>query len=443
MRRGERIPLHDHSDFNSGGLIDTSITILTGNDEGGGSGGEVIYGLPVAIGTALAAGATGAYALASHVHTNAYLGTLLVYGTAGSAQVLTAQGPGSATWADASAGTGGASALVFSDEGTAIGTPTVVDFVGAGVTASYSGGTATVTITGGSVDPSIIVQDEGSTIGTATVLNFTGAGGTASFSGGTATINIAGGGGGGGTTFSSAYGSAVLTSPGLLAYWPLQDASGPFIDEARGERHGSMVGFGSATFGTAGTVTDDDLSIGFNGSNNYISTAAPQAFQSEITIAAWVKGTATSRRTIYNNRAANNGVDFGWGSTGGGHGGNGQFRIAIDGSGIDYGRHTTAAYNDGNWHFAVGVIGPVGIGTAFGSADFQVYVDGTACTMASGLTGAPASPINNLTTLYYAFIGKSAQASSPWMGQMAHVAVWRRALGTAEITALYTAGTAA
>lgn len=49
---------------------------------------------------------------------------------------------------------------------------------------------------GGGTAGFIIVADEGSTIGTATVLNFTGAGGTASFAGGTATVDMTAAGGG-------------------------------------------------------------------------------------------------------------------------------------------------------------------------------------------------------------------------------------------------------
>jgi len=60
----------------------------------------------------------------------------------------------SATEAPSTAGVSGQSAIQFKDEGSNIGTSgavTAVDFTGAGVTASHSAGTVTVTIGGGSV----------------------------------------------------------------------------------------------------------------------------------------------------------------------------------------------------------------------------------------------------------------------------------------------------
>lgn len=90
-------------------------------------------------------------------------------------------------------GAGGGGSVTVYEEGAAVGTATLLNFVGAGATATFSGGTVVVTIPGGTTTAEIIVQDEGSTIGTASVLNFTGSGGTASYSGGTATINITGG----------------------------------------------------------------------------------------------------------------------------------------------------------------------------------------------------------------------------------------------------------
>lgn len=60
---------------------------------------------------------------------------------------------------------------------------------------------------GASGTASLIVQDDGATIGTATVFNFTGAGGTASFSNGTATVNMSGGAG------ANYFSRRVTTSP--------------------------------------------------------------------------------------------------------------------------------------------------------------------------------------------------------------------------------------
>ena len=83
-------------------------------------------------------------------------------------------------------------ALTIQDEGSALSTSgTTLNFVGAGVTASGTGATKTITIPGGS--SSLTVQDEGSALSTAaTTLNFVGSGVTASGIGSTKTITISG-----------------------------------------------------------------------------------------------------------------------------------------------------------------------------------------------------------------------------------------------------------
>lgn len=103
--------------------------------------------------------------------------------------------------------------VIVQDESTPLSTAaTVLDFQGAGVTATGSGATKTITIPGGS---GIVVQDEGTPLATdATTLNFTGSGVTASGSGATKTINVSGGGGGVGPYDINEYtgGDIALTS---------------------------------------------------------------------------------------------------------------------------------------------------------------------------------------------------------------------------------------
>ena len=90
-------------------------------------------------------------------------------------------------------GSGGGGGVTIQDEGNALSTAgTTLNFVGAGVTASGTGATKTITIAGSS--SGITVQDEGSALSTSgTTLNFVGAGVTASGTGATKTITIAGG----------------------------------------------------------------------------------------------------------------------------------------------------------------------------------------------------------------------------------------------------------
>lgn len=80
--------------------------------------------------------------------------------------------------------------VVFFEEGSAVGTATNLNFVGAGVTATYSGGTAIATISGGTAAGSIVFLDEGNVAGTATHFDVVGTAGTVSYSGGTATLTL-------------------------------------------------------------------------------------------------------------------------------------------------------------------------------------------------------------------------------------------------------------
>ena len=109
-----------------------------------------------------------------------------------SGQVLKWNG---SAWAPAADSSGGS--ITVQDEGSSLSTAaTTFNFVGAGVVASGTGSTKTITIAGGS--DGVTVQDEGSALSTTgTTLNFVGAGVTASGSGSTKTITISGGGGSG------------------------------------------------------------------------------------------------------------------------------------------------------------------------------------------------------------------------------------------------------
>ncbi len=117
--------------------------------------------------------------------------------TAGQSAVIYSDGV--SKWyqvATASGGGGGGTTITVKDEGvTQSTTVTTLDFVGAGVTASGAGATATITIPGGGGGSTITVQDEGvTTSSTVTTLNFVGAGVVASGAGATATITVSGAG---------------------------------------------------------------------------------------------------------------------------------------------------------------------------------------------------------------------------------------------------------
>jgi len=123
-------------------------------------------------------------------YTDARVDTHLNTGTASSGNILSWNGTDYAWVADQTGG-GGGTAITIQEEGSNLSTAaSVINFVGAGVVASGTGTTKTITVSGGAA--AITVQEEGSSLSTAAeTLNFVGAGVTASGTGATKTITIA------------------------------------------------------------------------------------------------------------------------------------------------------------------------------------------------------------------------------------------------------------
>jgi hypothetical protein len=112
---------------------------------------------------------------------------------------------------------GGGSAITIQDEGSNLTTAlSQIDFVGAGVTATNTGGNVTVTIPGGG-GSAITAQDEGANLTTALAqLDFVGAGVTATNTGGNVTVTIPGGGGSAITIQDE--GSDLTTTPAQMNF---------------------------------------------------------------------------------------------------------------------------------------------------------------------------------------------------------------------------------
>lgn len=168
MRPHERIPLHGHTGPNDGGAIRGSVVIgaTGGVDTTTGSGGST--SAPVNFDD-----------LAD------------VYVPSPADQDVATWDAGTSKWI-AQAAPGASGGITVEDEGTPLSTTaTTLDFVGAGVTASGTGATKTITIPGGS--GLVIEEVDGSPTNTATKLKFPN--GTLSYSGTEATYTPAAGSG--------------------------------------------------------------------------------------------------------------------------------------------------------------------------------------------------------------------------------------------------------
>ena len=231
---------------------------------------------------------------------------------------------------------GGTGGVTVQDEGSALTTSaTTLDFVGAGVVASGTGSTKTITIAGGS--DGVTVQDEGSALSTTgTTLNFVGSGVVASGTGATKTITISGSSGGGGTT-SETYGASLSgklslnigTGNVVIGSTTYNSATQPLqsLNSSNGQ-YNTIVGNGTGNFiqqadrntmmgSFAGTNNSDNNSnnntyMGYNagrqgytsGLNNYDNTAIGyysfnnggncQSRQRNTSIGAYAGNTTTS-----------------------------------------------------------------------------------------------------------------------------------------------------
>ena len=174
--------------------------------------------------------------------------------TAGSNVTLTRNNANAVTIAAAA----GLAGITVQEEGTSLTTAaTALNFTGSAITASGSGATKTINVTGGA----ITVQEEGAALSTAaTTINFVGSGVTASGTGTTKTITVTGGGGGGGAgeivkqTFS-ATGSASFTLSDAIADVDNVNVyvSGVYQYPSNYTVSGNTVTFVSGSIPTAGT----------------------------------------------------------------------------------------------------------------------------------------------------------------------------------------------
>lgn len=96
-----------------------------------------------------------------------------------------------------------------------------------------------------------------------------------------------------------AYNPAVLTTPGLVAYWRLGEPSGTTAADSFGSNTGTH--FGGVTPGAAGLLTNDaDLAASFDGTNDYVNVPDSAALSptTAISVEAWIKPNALDNRRI-------------------------------------------------------------------------------------------------------------------------------------------------
>lgn len=224
-----------------------------------------------------------------------------------------------------------------------------------------------------------------------------------------------------------------LRPANLLAYWPLDEASGTFAGDDSGiGRHGSYKGSGEPS---PGNSLQGFTAPVFDGTNDYInfySTSLRDAFNGALgTLLAWVRvdggsrwTDSTSRRAVMLQADANNIVSIVKNST------SGQIQGTYTAGGTTGKQVIDANQFSRNW---------VCVAFTWNAANdiIKLYTDGVRVTGVAGQQdglGTWAGTLGPTTTV----IGNSSTVGTTavWNGAVAHVAVWDAELSAAEIAML-------
>ncbi|SDN45394.1 PKD domain-containing protein [Geodermatophilus sp. DSM 45219] len=219
----------------------------------------------------------------------------------------------------------------------------------------------------------------------------------------------------------------LVAAHGAVDHWTLGESTGPTAFDHSGA---ADMGIGTGvTRGATGAVTGDrDTAFRFNGtSSGSLSATAPAApAPQNFSVEAWFQTTTTRGGKI-----------VGWGNARTGLSPNYDRHVYMDAQGrLHFGVYsggmrilsTTAALNDGRWHHVVGSLSPAGM---------QFHVDGQ-------LVGTnPAVVSAESKDGYWRIGGDTSWATGlDWFGgQIDEVAVYPRALSTAQITEHHLAAT--
>jgi hypothetical protein len=201
---------------------------------------------------------------------------------------------------------------------------------------------------------------------------------------------------------------------GLVAYWKLDETSGPSLDSSGNGISGIWQNGPTFTTDKPSAITFTDAgSLSFNGSNQCVNMGNPSSLPSgnaPRTLCGWAKATNTTGGYLFF-------ASFGTNSYGEAMflGMNGTTLYAGGGQGADL---TSPGFWDGNWHF---------IALTYDGTTAKLYADGVL------KTSAPES-----WNLVHSgcFIGCQADSTQFWPGSVDDVRIYNRALSATEVSQL-------
>ncbi|TRU37351.1 MAG: LamG domain-containing protein [Microcystis aeruginosa Ma_MB_F_20061100_S20D] len=201
--------------------------------------------------------------------------------------------------------------------------------------------------------------------------------------------------------------------PGLLAYYPMSEATGGEVRDHSGNGYNATVS-GANWWGCMAPIGNiNNTVMKFDGVNDYINTSAQFPTGNEITIKYWFKG--TSLQSAVRQQERNNYIVAGW---------DGQHIISSDG-GTNAGIKVGDAATNGSWHH-IAMTWKRNTPNGFVS-----YLDGV--LVAQRTSGNVALP--TFSTSQPIFLASFSGSSEFTNGQLAEVRIWNKARTQAEIQA--------
>lgn len=219
---------------------------------------------------------------------------------------------------------------------------------------------------------------------------------------------------------------------GPIGHWRLGEATGTVATDEEADNNGTYVG--SPTLGVTGALSgkgDEDTAVTFDASDDEVNIGNIAAFQftktTAFSIAFWFKTAGTGTMYMVAKKAAAAGYAVLFSAT--------KVQFLLEGeSGSTMSQTTDAAFHDDAYHYCV--ITYDGSNTKGG---MLIYIDGSAVAITSagdnGILGG--QDITNSISLK---IGRR-DGSLLFDGELDEVAVYSKALTSANVTSLNTAGT--
>lgn len=201
------------------------------------------------------------------------------------------------------------------------------------------------------------------------------------------------------------YGPAVLGTPDVVGYWPMDETSGSTAhDQTTSPANGTYNSSGVTLGQTGAITTSTDYAPVFDGSTGYMSVPSTSKLQpsKSLTLEAWFKTSASGSTEPILSTGGSSGAQLFL--TGAGK---------LEGFVASHGVLSSSSYNDGAWHYAV---------VTWDGSSISLYVDGALAAPANSNPSAQTTaPTYSSTGV---FVGENYVGNAHFSGSIDEPAVY-------------------